>query len=175
MLEWFFYLTHIWFWILKSYYPHQLFIVTCLVSKLGKDLLLCSSELPAFCLLCGNVKIKIMYRNILLAKAVPLLAKKTLVGRGDIAHSWASRPGRALPPGKGPSVPIVQEAGWASEPIRTQSTEEKSFRLFRVSNLHRPVVQPVAKHYTGWATWLTKYNFTCCFVEMLHLITHTNK
>jgi hypothetical protein len=25
----------------------------------------------------------------------------------------ASRPGHALPPGKGPPVPIVQEAGWA--------------------------------------------------------------
>jgi hypothetical protein len=24
----------------------------------------------------------------------------------------ASRPGRALPPGKGPPIPIVQEAGW---------------------------------------------------------------
>jgi hypothetical protein len=39
----------------------------------------------------------------------------------------ASRPGRALPPGKGPSVPIVQEAGWASEPVWTQRIEEKSF------------------------------------------------
>jgi len=29
----------------------------------------------------------------------------------------ASRPGRALPPGKGPPVPIVQEAGWAPEPV----------------------------------------------------------
>jgi hypothetical protein len=28
----------------------------------------------------------------------------------------ASRPCRALPPGKGPPVPIVQEAGWAPEP-----------------------------------------------------------
>jgi hypothetical protein len=39
---------------------------------------------------------------------------------------WSdSRPGRALPPGKGPPVPIVQEAGWASEPVRTQRLEEK--------------------------------------------------
>jgi hypothetical protein len=37
-----------------------------------------------------------------------------------------SRPRRALPPGKGPLVPIVQEAGWASEPIWTQRLEEKS-------------------------------------------------
>jgi hypothetical protein len=39
----------------------------------------------------------------------------------------ASRPGRALAPGKGPPVPIVQEAGWASEPVWTQRIEEKSF------------------------------------------------
>jgi hypothetical protein len=39
----------------------------------------------------------------------------------------ASRPGRALPPGKGPPVPIVQAAGWAPEPVWTQRIEEKSF------------------------------------------------
>jgi hypothetical protein len=38
----------------------------------------------------------------------------------------ASRPGRALPPGKGPPVPIVQEAVWAPEPVLTQRLEEKS-------------------------------------------------
>jgi hypothetical protein len=39
----------------------------------------------------------------------------------------ASRPGRAIPPGKGPPVHIVQEAGWASEPVWTKRLEEKSF------------------------------------------------
>jgi hypothetical protein len=40
---------------------------------------------------------------------------------------WSvSRPGRALPPGKGPPVPIVQEAGWAPEPVWTQKLEGKS-------------------------------------------------
>jgi hypothetical protein len=34
-----------------------------------------------------------------------------------------------LPPGKGPPVPIVQEAGWAPEPVWTQRIEEKSFAL----------------------------------------------
>jgi hypothetical protein len=63
---------------------------------------------------------------------------ETLGGRGDSSYSFltsaldrgewlASRPGRALPPGKGPSVPIVQEAGWTSEPVWTQRLEEKSF------------------------------------------------
>jgi hypothetical protein len=33
----------------------------------------------------------------------------------------------ALAPGKGPLVPIVQEAGWAPEPVWTQRLEEKSF------------------------------------------------
>jgi hypothetical protein len=33
----------------------------------------------------------------------------------------ASRPGRALPP-----VPIVQEAGWAPEPVWTERLQEKS-------------------------------------------------
>jgi hypothetical protein len=38
----------------------------------------------------------------------------------------ASRPGRALPPGKRPPVPIGQEARWAPEPVWTQMLEEKS-------------------------------------------------
>jgi hypothetical protein len=38
----------------------------------------------------------------------------------------ASRPGRLLPPGKGPPVSIGQETGWAPEPVWTQRLEEKS-------------------------------------------------
>jgi hypothetical protein len=38
-------------------------------------------------------------------------------------------PAALLPPGKGPPVPIVQEAGWAPEPVWTQTLEEKSFAL----------------------------------------------
>jgi hypothetical protein len=34
----------------------------------------------------------------------------------------ASRPGRALLPGKGLPVPIGQEAGWSPEPVWTQAT-----------------------------------------------------
>jgi hypothetical protein len=36
-------------------------------------------------------------------------------------------PAAFLSPGKGPQVPIVQEAGWAPEPVWTQRLEEKSF------------------------------------------------
>jgi hypothetical protein len=60
----------------------------------------------------------------------------------------ASRPGRALPPRKGPPVPIGQEAGWAPEPVWTQKLEEKSSCLCLGSNFDRPVVQSVARHYT---------------------------
>jgi hypothetical protein len=60
----------------------------------------------------------------------------------------ASRPGRALSPRKGPPIPIVQEAGWASESVWTQRLEEKSFHPCRGSNFDRLVVQPVARYYT---------------------------
>jgi len=38
----------------------------------------------------------------------------------------ALRPGRALLPGKGPQVPIGQEARWAPEPVWTEGLQEKS-------------------------------------------------
>jgi hypothetical protein len=66
----------------------------------------------------------------------------------------ASRPGRALAPGKGPPVPVVQEAGWAPQLVRTQRLEEKSFCLYRGSKFNRLVLQPVARHWTDWGTRL---------------------
>jgi hypothetical protein len=57
----------------------------------------------------------------------------------------ASRLGRALPPGKEPPVPIGQEAGWASEPVRMQRPEEKSSASV---GDRTPVVQSVVSHYT---------------------------
>jgi hypothetical protein len=41
----------------------------------------------------------------------------------------ASRPGRTLPPGKGAPVPIVQEAGWAPEPVWTQELKKNPLPL----------------------------------------------
>jgi hypothetical protein len=63
----------------------------------------------------------------------------------------ASRPGRALPPGKGPPVPIVQEAGWAPEPVWTQ-VRGNILCPCRGSNLDRPIVQSVVRHYIAWTT-----------------------
>jgi hypothetical protein len=75
-----------------------------------------------------------LYKHASKAKAVPLHAKKALEGRGGNSYlfsnsalgggKWSvSPPGRALSPGKGPPVPIVQKAG--------QRLEEKSFRFCR--------------------------------------------
>jgi hypothetical protein len=51
--------------------------------------------------------------------------KHPLFGLGIYGGEWsASRPGRALALWKGPLVPIVQEAGWAPEPIWTQAREK---------------------------------------------------
>jgi hypothetical protein len=51
----------------------------------------------------------------------------------DLGTRWgewsASRPSRALPPEKVPTVPIVQEAGWAPEPVWTYRLEEKSINF----------------------------------------------
>jgi hypothetical protein len=102
------------------------------------------------------------------AKAVPLHATKALGGKRRYSSysfstsaldrgEWSvSCPGRALAPGGERPVHTVQEAEWAPEPVWTQRLEEKSFRLCRGSNLDRPVVQPVARHYTGWATQLNQ-------------------
>jgi hypothetical protein len=74
----------------------------------------------------------------------------------DLGTRWgewsASHPGRALPPGKGPPVPIVQETGWAPEPVWTQRLEEKSSLPSPGIEPRSPGRQSVARHYTDWAT-----------------------
>jgi hypothetical protein len=47
-----------------------------------------------------------------------------------------------------PPVPIVQEAGWAPEPVWTQRIEEKSSAP---AGDRTPIVQPIVRHYTAWA------------------------
>jgi hypothetical protein len=89
----------------------------------------------------------------------------------------ASRPGHALPPGKGPPVPIVQEAGWAPEPVWTQRLDKKSFCICRVSNLDRLVVQSVVRHYTDWATpapYICTYPYVhACMHTYIHTFIHS--
>jgi hypothetical protein len=120
------------------------------------------------------------------AKAVSLHATEESGRRGASTHSRSRQKIGVIdqryaltalyPQGKGPLVPIVQEAGWASEPVWTQRLEEKSFRLCRESNLDHPAVQPVARHYTDWATQLKEHNFSVwpraqdvllCYIRLL--------
>jgi hypothetical protein len=65
-------------------------------------------------------------------------------------------PSELLLPGKGPPVPTVQEAGWVPEPVWTQRLEEKFFApdggRNPIARSSSPVVQPVVRHYTAWAT-----------------------
>jgi hypothetical protein len=83
-------------------------------------------------------------------------------------------PGCALAPGKEPPVPIVHEVGWSPEPVWTQRLEEKSFRLWRGSILDRPVVQPVARHYTDWATRFTKQKWHITYnIVLIKIYTFT--
>jgi hypothetical protein len=79
----------------------------------------------------------------------------------------ASHPGRALTPGKGHPVYIVQETGWAPEPVWTQRSEEKSSCPYRGSNLDHPVVQPQILYWLSYRLTLkisTDLNFCmlCC-------------
>jgi hypothetical protein len=73
----------------------------------------------------------------------------------DGAEWSASRPGRALPPGKGPPVYTQCTGGWVGP--RAGLDTEASGKILcprRRSNPDRPVVQSVVRHYTDWATRL---------------------
>jgi hypothetical protein len=67
-----------------------------------------------------------------------------LISALDGGEWSASRRSHALPPGKEPPVPTVEEAGWAPEPVWTQRLQEKSSAS--VQN-RTPVTQSVVRHY----------------------------
>jgi hypothetical protein len=62
----------------------------------------------------------------------------------------ASRPGRALPRGKGPRYPLYRRLGGPQSGLDTED-RGKILCPCRGSNPDRPVVQPVVRHYTAWA------------------------
>jgi hypothetical protein len=74
----------------------------------------------------------------------------------DGGERAASHPRRALPPGKGPPVPIVQEAGWAPEPVWTERLEGKSFASAGIEP--RSPGRPV---HSQTLYWLWSINFIC--------------
>jgi hypothetical protein len=98
---------------------------------------------------CFGVKVK-KGKVVLLRSIEAHLGERTYSSYSFLTSAlkgseWsASRPGRALPPGKEPPVPIVQEVGWTLEPVWTQRLEEK----FSASVGERtPAVQSVVRHY----------------------------
>jgi hypothetical protein len=89
-----------------------------------------------------RIIVLILSMPVMVKKAVPLHAMEALGGGEEVYSSYSfttsaldggewstSRPGRALPPGKGPPVPIEQEVGWAPEPVWTQRLEENPVPL----------------------------------------------
>jgi hypothetical protein len=75
----------------------------------------------------------------------------------------ASRPGRALPPGKEPQVPTVQEAGWAPEPVWTQRGEEKSSAC-RGSNPGR-AIRSQALYWLSYTCWQMHILTSACCLQ----------
>jgi hypothetical protein len=63
----------------------------------------------------------------------------------------------ALPPGKEPLVPTVQEAGWAQSRPQHGGEEKNSQPLLE---LEPPVIQPVAQRYTTELSRLLRTNKT---------------
>jgi hypothetical protein len=82
-------------------------------------------------------------------KGKEILLHACLTSALDGGEWSASCPGCALPPGKGPPVPTVQEAEWAPEPVWMQRLEKKSSASVRDWT---PVIQSVVRYYTDWAT-----------------------
>jgi hypothetical protein len=94
-----------------------------------------------------SIKFRFVFWDVLPCK---IIAGRRFRGMCCLHHQ-GDRPGRALPPGKGPPVPIGQEAGWAPEPVWTQRIGEKSFAS---AEDRTPIVQSVVRHCTDWATQL---------------------
>jgi hypothetical protein len=130
-----------------------------------------------------NLKLVMLLYNVK-SKAVP--SRSIEVPLGDRRYSscsfltsaleggeWsASRPGRALPPDKEPPVPILEEAGWAPEPVWTKRLEEKS----SVSIGDRtPAVQSVVRHYTELpGTWLPQWEARKLAFHSAFLVFHSS-
>jgi hypothetical protein len=70
-----------------------------------------------------------------------------------------------------PPVPIVQEAGWAPEPVWTQRLEEKSFASAGDWTL---VTRSVVRHYTDWARIRVYFNYTFLHIFIYFRWAHQN-
>jgi hypothetical protein len=79
----------------------------------------------------------------------------------------ASRPGRAFIPGER-TPGIHWTGGWVGPRDGLYKEDrEKILCPCRGSNLDRPVVQPVVRHYTAWANPAPKLSPYCHLIELL--------
>jgi hypothetical protein len=96
------------------------------------------------------------------SKAVPLRAMEALGGERYSSYSFttsaldrgewsASHPGRAFTPGERTCGTHCTGCWVGPEPVWTQRLEEK---CFAPAGNRTPIVQPVVRHYTDWATRL---------------------
>jgi hypothetical protein len=118
------------------------------------------------------ISIKYKQKETVNGKAVPLHAMEALGGERryrsysfstsalDRGEWSASRPGRAFIPGE--MTPGTHCTGGWVGPRAGLDTEARGKTLCprRESNPDRPVVQPVVRHYTAWATRLLKRDNT---------------
>jgi hypothetical protein len=74
----------------------------------------------------------------------------------DLGIRWGcvvSRPGRVSAPGKDPQYTLYRRLGGPQSRSAHRGYRKNPFAS--AGDLDRPVVQPVARHYTDWATRLT--------------------
>jgi hypothetical protein len=89
----------------------------------------------------------------------------------EVGEWSASRPGRPLPPGKEPPVPIVQEAGWATAQVWKKKTGEKPVCLCRGSNPFRPVPSQTLYRLSYPANKMYKGSGDYCMSSFSHSIS----
>jgi hypothetical protein len=96
---------------------------------------------------------------------------KRTTHRHPVLRSWMSTSYSSSPPKR------LRGVAW---PVWTQRLEEKYFWLCWGSNLDRPVVQSIARHYTDWATraphknwYATQYNGQDSGTKMSWRLPHT--
>jgi hypothetical protein len=70
------------------------------------------------------------------------------------SFSMSVAPRKLFSPGKNPRYPLDTRLCGPQSRSGHRGYKKKLFRLCRGSNLDRPVVHPVSRHYTDWATRL---------------------
>jgi hypothetical protein len=145
----------------------QFFILTCWLNSYKSQLQSQHKKIIIIIIMIVSYKVKVkvsrytQWRRLGETRCSSYSYLTSTLDRGE----WlASRPGRALPPGKGPPVPRYPGTpvprypgthwigGWVGPRAGLDAgARRKILCLCRGSNLDLPIVQPVVRHYTAWA------------------------